>query len=59
MTKPVRLGPKLHGYRVIRSGMTGDEIIVVNGLMRARPGTKVKPEIVELPPEAQATGSAQ
>ncbi|MGF6173761.1 efflux RND transporter periplasmic adaptor subunit [Ensifer sp. 4252] len=58
-TKPVRLGPKLHGYRVIRSGMTGDEIIVVNGLMRARPGTKVKPEIVELPPEAQATGSAQ
>lgn len=58
-TKPVRLGPKLHGYRVIRSGMTGDETIVVNGLMRARPGTKVKPEIVELPPEAQATGSAQ
>jgi RND family efflux transporter MFP subunit len=58
-TKPVRLGPKLHGYRVIRSGMTGDETIVVNGLMRARPGTKVKPEIVELPPEAQAAGSAQ
>lgn len=58
-TKPVRLGPKLHGYRVIRSGMTGDETIVVNGLMRARPGTKVKPEIVELPPEAQAAGTAQ
>ncbi|NVD41514.1 efflux RND transporter periplasmic adaptor subunit [Ensifer sp. HO-A22] len=59
VTKPVRLGPKLHGYRVIRSGMTGDEIIVVNGLMRARPGTKVKPEIVELPPEAQAAETAQ
>lgn len=58
-TKPVRLGPKLHGYRVIRSGMTGDETIVVNGLMRARPGTKVKPEIVQLPPEAQAAGTAQ
>lgn len=58
-TKPVRLGPKLHGYRVIRSGMTGEETIVVNGLMRARPGTKVKPEIVELPSEAQAAGSAQ
>ena len=55
----MRLGPKLHGYRVIRSGMTGDEIIVVNGLMRARPGTKVKAEIVELPPEAQAAGTAQ
>lgn len=49
VTKPVRLGPKLHGYRVIRSGMTGDETIVVNGLMRARPGTKVKPEMVQLP----------
>lgn len=59
VTKPVRLGPKLHGYRVIRSGMTGDEIIVINGLMRARPGTKVKAEIVELPPEAQAAGTAQ
>ncbi len=58
-TKPVRLGPKLHGYRVIRSGMTGDETIVVNGLMRARPGTKVKPEIVVLPPEAQDAGTAQ
>ncbi|ANK73800.1 MULTISPECIES: efflux RND transporter periplasmic adaptor subunit [Ensifer] len=59
VTKPVRLGPKLHGYRVIRSGMTGDETIVVNGLMRARPGTKVKPETVQLPPEAQAAGAAQ
>ncbi|OAP37858.1 efflux transporter periplasmic adaptor subunit [Sinorhizobium glycinis] len=51
-TKPVRLGPRLHGYRVIRSGMTGDETIIVNGIMRARPGVKVKPELVVLPQEA-------
>lgn len=63
--KPVRLGPKLYGYRVIRSGMTGDETIVVNGLMRIRPGAKVKPELVVLPPEAatadatKAAGAAQ
>jgi membrane fusion protein, multidrug efflux system len=50
--KPVRLGPKLHGYRVIRSGMTGDETIVVNGLMRIRPGVKVNPQLIVLPPEA-------
>ena len=25
--KPVRLGPKLYGYRIIRSGLTGNEII--------------------------------
>ncbi|MGH6860260.1 MAG: efflux RND transporter periplasmic adaptor subunit [Phyllobacterium sp.] len=57
--KPVRLGPKLYGYRVIRSGMTGDETIVVNGLMRIRPGVKVKPELVVLPPEATVPEGAQ
>ncbi|WFU08764.1 efflux RND transporter periplasmic adaptor subunit [Rhizobium sp. CB3090] len=50
--KSVRLGPKLYGYRVIRSGMTGDETIVVNGLMRIRPGVKVAPQLIQLPQEA-------
>ncbi|MCA1406080.1 efflux RND transporter periplasmic adaptor subunit [Ensifer sp. IC3342] len=60
VTKPVRLGPRLHGYRVIRSGMTGEETIIVNGLMRVRPGVKVKPELVVLPQEAaQSAESAQ
>lgn len=39
-TKPVRLGPRLHGYRVIRSGLTGEETIIVNGIMRARPASR-------------------
>jgi RND family efflux transporter MFP subunit len=60
MTKPVRLGPRLHGYRVIRSGLTGEETIIVNGLVRIRPGAKVKPELVVLPQEAaQAAENAQ
>jgi RND family efflux transporter MFP subunit len=50
--KPVRLGPRQHGYRVIREGLTGDETIIINGLMRVRPGGKVKAELVTLPPEA-------
>lgn len=50
--KSVRLGPKLYGYRVIRDGMTGDETIIVNGLMRIRPGVKVAPQMIELPQEA-------
>lgn len=50
-SKPVRLGPRLYGYRVIREGMTGDETIVVNGLMRVRPGAKVTPQLVQLPPQ--------
>jgi membrane fusion protein, multidrug efflux system len=57
--KPVRLGPKQYGYRVIRSGMTGDETIVVNGLMRIRPGSKVKPELVVLSPEVKAPEAGQ
>jgi RND family efflux transporter MFP subunit len=49
--KPIRLGPRLYGYRVVREGLTGDETIVVNGLMRVRPGAKVTPQLVTLPPE--------
>ncbi len=56
--KPVRIGPRLHGYRVIREGLTGDETIVINGLMRVRPGIKVKPEPVTLPPERAAPTGA-
>lgn len=48
---PVRPGPMLYGYRVIRDGLTGEETVIVNGLMRVRPGVTVIPELVELPPE--------
>ncbi|MEW9808627.1 efflux RND transporter periplasmic adaptor subunit [Mesorhizobium marinum] len=57
--KTVRPGPRNHGYRVIREGLTGDETVIINGLMRVRPGVKVKAEIVTLPDEAAATGEAQ
>jgi multidrug efflux system membrane fusion protein len=49
--KPVRTGPRLFGYRVIREGLSGDETVVINGLMRVRPGAKITPNLVELPPE--------
>ena len=57
--KPIRLGPRLYGYRVVRSGLTGDETIVINGLMRIRPGVTVKPELVTLPPEQAVAGAGQ
>lgn len=50
----VRPGPRLHGYRVVRDGLTGEETIVINGLMRVRPGVTVTPDPVELPPVADA-----
>jgi multidrug efflux system membrane fusion protein len=46
----VRPGPRIDGYRVIREGLTGEETIVVNGLMRVRPGVTVTPQLVVLPP---------
>jgi RND family efflux transporter MFP subunit len=46
--KPVELG-EMHGaLRVIQSGLTADDKVVVNGLMRARPGSKVTPQVVDL-----------
>ncbi len=50
-TRSVRPGPKLYGYRVIRSGLKGDEQIVVKGVVRVRPGAKVTPVALELPRE--------
>ncbi|MGV4794595.1 efflux RND transporter periplasmic adaptor subunit [Rhizobium sp. F40D2] len=54
-TKPVRPGPRLYGYRVIREGLDGTETIIVNGLMRARPGSTITPQMTELPQERQDT----
>ncbi|MBS9716789.1 efflux RND transporter periplasmic adaptor subunit [Pseudohalocynthiibacter aestuariivivens] len=50
--RPVLPGPKVDGYRVIREGLTGSETIVVSGIVRARPGAVVTPELVVLPPVA-------
>ena len=39
--KPVELGTLQGDMRVIRSGLTVSDRIIVEGLLRARPGTKV------------------
>ncbi len=39
--KPVQLGPIANGLRVVRSGLTPDDRVIINGLQRARPGQKV------------------
>ncbi|MEM9685113.1 MAG: efflux RND transporter periplasmic adaptor subunit, partial [Pseudomonadota bacterium] len=52
----VQPGPRLHGYRVIRNGLSGDETIVVNGLMRVRPGVTIDPQMTELPPSREEEG---
>jgi RND family efflux transporter MFP subunit len=57
--KPVRTGPRIDGYRVIREGLTGEETVVVNGLVRVRPGVTVKPEMTTLPPKAETAEQTQ
>jgi RND family efflux transporter MFP subunit len=42
--RPVQLGPLVSGKRIVRSGLQGDEKIVVNGLARVRPGMPVNPQ---------------
>uniref|UniRef100_A0A7C1X902 Efflux RND transporter periplasmic adaptor subunit n=1 Tax=Pseudomonas graminis TaxID=158627 RepID=A0A7C1X902_9PSED len=42
--RSVDLGPKLEGLRIVRSGLTKDDRIVVTGLQRVRPGSPVDPQ---------------
>jgi len=45
-------GPLFGQYRAIDSGLSADELIVVNGLQRAFPGAKVNPEQITLDPNS-------
>jgi RND family efflux transporter MFP subunit len=42
--KYVSLGPVVDGLRVITEGLAPDDNVVINGLMRARPGARVTPQ---------------
>lgn len=54
----ITLGHLFDGMRAIEEGVTTQDRIVINGLQRAMPGTKVKPEEVVLPNEPVVPGSA-
>jgi RND family efflux transporter MFP subunit len=42
--KYITLGPVVDGLRVVTQGLTPDDNVIINGLMRARPGAKVTPQ---------------
>jgi RND family efflux transporter MFP subunit len=42
--RPLQLGPVVDGLRVVRKGLNGDENVIINGLVNARPGSKVNPQ---------------
>jgi RND family efflux transporter MFP subunit len=51
--KIVRLGPTMGGLRVIRSGLTPKDRVVINGLARALPGAKVSVQTGEIKWDAE------
>jgi len=53
--KYVTLGPVVDGLRVVTAGLDPDDRVIVNGLMRARPGVKVTPQ--GSPPENKAAAA--
>jgi RND family efflux transporter MFP subunit len=52
--KYVTLGPVVDGLRVVTAGLAADDNVIINGLMRARSGTKVAPK-----PSSIAAASAE
>ncbi len=42
--KLVAVGPMVDGLRVIRSGLAPSDRVIIDGVMHAMPGTKVRPE---------------
>jgi RND family efflux transporter MFP subunit len=53
--RPVVLGAAYRGLRVISSGLGADDMVVIDGVMRARPGGKVTPQpgTIALDPEPE------
>jgi multidrug efflux system membrane fusion protein len=42
--RPVELGPMAEDLRIVRSGLTLDDRIIVSGIQRVRPDATVQPE---------------
>ncbi|MFK8331513.1 multidrug efflux RND transporter periplasmic adaptor subunit MexE [Pseudomonas sp. BJa5] len=57
--RAVELGPKLEGLRIVRSGLSKDDRIVVKGLQRVRPGSPVDPQETPMASEATIAALAQ
>jgi RND family efflux transporter MFP subunit len=42
--RPVEIGPLYDGLRIVRSGLTADDRVVISGTQRVRPGARLQPE---------------
>jgi len=55
--KILRVGPTYNGMRIIREGLTPDDKVVINGLLRARPGSKVAAQMGTIDADSQAAAT--
>ncbi len=52
----IRLGPLIEGLRVVREGLTPDDRVIIEGVLRARPGMKVEAKAGKVVAPAPGTG---
>jgi RND family efflux transporter MFP subunit len=59
--KPVEIGGLYRGLRVIRSGLAANDSVVIDGLVRVRPGAKVTPTAgtIAMKPDDETRQAAQ
>ncbi len=55
--KILRVGPTYNGMRIIREGLSPDDKVVINGLLRARPGSKVTAQMGTIEAGSQAAAT--
>ena len=56
--KPVRLGQEVAGGLVVQNGLKSGERVIVDGVIRVRPGAPVKPVPMSPPPSTQTMPAA-
>jgi hypothetical protein len=57
--RAIQPGRIVDGLRIVRQGLKPDDVVVVSGLQRVRPGAQVKPNVTTMgAPAADATATA-
>ena len=52
----MELGPLVDGLRVVRGGLIPADRVIIEGVQRARPGTKISPKPGKIVPPAPGVG---
>ena len=53
--RSIKTGPIIDGLRVVREGLKESDHVLVSGLMTARPGLRVQPQMVSMAPTNSST----